>query len=168
MNAKQKATPARHEEIHVYLNQLVLSEKGVEDNIKFLKAIYASNDFSAASKKFDLLDCSVSFARQDDTGMTISRFAKLIGERSHIVFHSDIIDPFKGPILYYTAIVSKVEPKQINRFMFFECPYTRSNFEVMSRLYREAFGLRLEDEPIRKGFRDYYKELLRKNQQAYR
>ncbi|MFH1668642.1 MAG: hypothetical protein ABIA62_01830 [Candidatus Woesearchaeota archaeon] len=133
----------------VYVNQVMLDKKGVRKNREFLRAIYTSEDLEDVSRWFDFLHAEVSFRRQPDPNMTLDRFVRLMGKDTYIPLQIGSPGPYE---IRYCASVDD----GVRRHFFLECPYTEWNFDVVSGLYLQAFGVRLEDEPERPGLHHYY------------
>ncbi len=136
----------------VYVNQLHLMKYGVKKNKHFLQQMY---DFEGMAKSFSMLDSSVSWKRSEDTDMTLDKFLELIDSKSDFLLQLASPEPFE--IRYAACLYTGA----IRRTLFIDGPYTPENFDLVSKLYSESFGVRLEDEPVRDGLVEYYLERTR-------
>lgn len=115
----------------VNINQFRLIGKGVEPNRKFLELMYNNTELIEADMWFDK---SIFPKRELDPNMTLDKFLSMIDPDSYTILQLD-----SPEIRYYCAMIGS-ERKQIS----IECPYNPHNFEVVSRLYQEAFNTKLE------------------------
>jgi hypothetical protein len=133
-----------------YINQIHLEEKGVEKNKDFLVRVYTNEELKGVTSFIDKLDCSESWARQEDPSMTLERFIELVDDKTHFLLQINSPTPDEiryAAVLWYSGI---------RRHAFVECPFTQWNFDVVSRLYLQSFGVRLVDEPVPEGLEEYY------------
>jgi len=126
----------------VYVNQIDLTEKGVEENKKFLGLLYNNEELVGAFKRFNKVDCSM--AERLDKEMTLDKFLERIDSESSIKFQ--LASPKPSDIRYCASFIDF--SKNIEKQVWVICPYNDNNFKVVSRLYKEAFGCKLEDEPV--------------------
>ncbi len=136
-----------------YVNQLKLIEKGVKKNRDFLKSLYECETLTEANKWFDKLEGKVQ--REPDSDMTIAKFLKHMSRKSYTIFQLASPTPFE---IRYCAMY---RDDAARRHFFLECPYNDHHFEIVSGLFTEAFGTRLEDEPVPEGIIDYYKQRVK-------
>ena len=121
--------------------QIRLDDKGVEQNKAFLKALYETEDLVGAIKWFDRLCCSESFSRQVDEDMTLETYLSLMADASFVVLQ--IGSPVSNEIKY---CVSGFDDQRIDRFAWMECPLTKHNYAVVSRLFNEVFEQEITEE----------------------
>lgn len=132
----------------IYINQLSPKKYGVKRNQEFFRGMF-NGEFKEVNKWFDKLSC-VYVNRRLDPDMNFETYIGIINKQSMIRLQLASPDPNK--IVY--AIISKY--KLIESVFFLNCPYTDENFELVSGLYRESFGIKLEDEPVLEGLVEYY------------
>ena len=116
-------------------NQIHLSDRTVEQNKAFLKALYKTEDLEGTSKWFDTLDCSVSVARQTDESMTLDAYLNIIDNTFHIILQ--IGSPIPD-LIRYSA--SGYDCQRVNRFAWLECSFNERNYDLVSRLFNQAYG----------------------------
>ncbi len=133
-------------------NQIKLGNRSVEKNRDFLRALYGTNDLERARKWFDILDSSVSVARQDDPNMTLEAFLDLMTDSFHIVLQTG--SPFQDQIRYCASNIRE-EP---NRFAWVQCPYNEHNYGVVSSLFEQVYGQNIDLIPVPESLRQYHKQ----------
>ena len=130
--------------------------QAVEENKRFLGLLYDNEELVKASRWFDKLEGS-STGRQSDEEMTLDKFLEGIDSESSIIFQLASPDPVD---ITYCAFFNDFS-KDVERFAWVTCHYNDNNFNVVSRLYEEAFGCKLEDEPVPKWCLAYYEKVRR-------
>jgi len=147
----------------VYVNQIQTISYGVAKNRRFLKSLYLSDKlsnqpsnelFGEVNKHFDILDCTVSSQRKHDKDMTLDKFLKLIKKDTYITLQ------FGSPVPYEIRYRANIEDG-IRKTLFIECPYNDDNYQIVSALFENSFGIRLEDIPVVAGLREYYEERIK-------
>lgn len=134
-----------------YVNQFPdLIKRGVKKNKVFIKSLYEEKNFEDSRKFFDYLDCSRSYQRQTDEGMTLEKFLKFINKNSMITLQ--LASPEPKDIRYGV----RLSDQDINRFLFIEMPCNENNFNLVSEIYKSSFGRVLEKEKVLDGILDYY------------
>tara|TARA_Y100000310_G_scaffold330357_1_gene401845 strand:+ start:7638 stop:8057 length:420 start_codon:yes stop_codon:yes gene_type:complete len=134
-------------------NQINLGNMFVEKNKEFLKALYGTEDLERARKWFNALDCSVSFARQNDPDMNLGRFLDLITDSFHIVLQTGSPSPDE---IRYCA--SGSDDQRVDRFAWVECPYNEHNYGVVSLLFEKVYNQKIDSIPVPESLRQYHKQ----------
>jgi len=125
-----------------YTNQIHLDNFNVDKNKQFLELLYNDEEIVRKNKIFEKVDSSVS--REKDYEMTLDNFLNLMDSKTFI--NLQLGSPRESDIVYCARFVQY--PVGVEKFVFIEFPYNDNNFNVVSKLYAEAFGNELVDEPI--------------------
>lgn len=139
----------------VYVNQVHPVKKGLKKNKKFLKLLYDNEELEKVSKYFDKVE-PLGLRGEHDDKMTLDKFLRGMSNDCFIALQLYSPDPFD--IRYHCSFH---DSKNITRMVFVICGCTDKNFGIVSKLYKKAFGSKLEDEPVAKGLWEYYLERLR-------
>lgn len=129
----------------VYMNQVHLSKHGVERNRTFLRLLYGNEDLVDVSKWFEKLDRADRSKPGRDRSMTLETFVEGIHSGSYSILQ--INSPDFNRIRYYLSY-KNFPGRRVENVAWVLCPCNDNNFNIFSELYEEAFGRRLEDEPV--------------------
>jgi len=119
--------------------QLNLSDRPIEQNRAFLKALYETKDLERARKWFDTLDCSVSIERQIDREMTLDTYLRLMNDQFQILLRTDFL---YEDLIRYSVYGS--DTNGVTRFAWLECPLNERNYDTIVHLFNRAYGQKLE------------------------
>jgi hypothetical protein len=140
----------------VYVNQIDLQRYAPKKNRVFFGLLYSNATLTDVKKWFDITGWNISETRQVDQEMTPERFSKLIDKKAFI--NLQLASPRPQDIKYCVRLTDRLTDKEIERFAFVIFPYTDNNFQVVSRLYKQAFEQELEKEPVPTGLLEYYRK----------
>lgn len=136
----------------MYRNQIDLGRRKLEKNISFTVYLHSGNLEDACSN-FDFLDSSC-IRRQPETEMDIEKFTKLM-EKGIYTAKLDI-----GSVrLEGIRHVVVVDDEFIHRFAWLECPYNEKNLSELGRIFKKAFGQKMESIPIPEYLQEHHKKL---------
>lgn len=140
----------------IYINQISwLNKYSLEDNKKFLKSIYEEENFIEVNKFFNFLDCNISWRRQTDKEMSLEKFLELMKNNDYITLQLASPDPDE---IRYGVVSKKINSNE--KFLSIDMPYNNSNFDLISKIYKDSFNKDLESEEVQDGLVDYYKKRI--------
>ena len=135
----------------IKLNDLYTSEK----NEEFLEALYNSEELKNVTKWFDKLDCSVSCRREKDPDRTLDNFLDLMSNSPIISLGTGSSYPED---IRYNVRVSDSQ-QYIERFAWIVCPYNKHNYAVISELFENVYGVKLDSLPVSDVLKQYHESL---------
>lgn len=117
---------------------VILDKKPVEKNKEFIKALFESH-IPKARYWFDKLDCRVSWARETDSGMTLEKYLENFGDGAMVRLDIRREIP-EEKIIIFSALNRFPDAPSIERFVWYECPLNKRNYEKVSKLFKKVYG----------------------------
>ncbi|MBS3094274.1 hypothetical protein J4474_01280 [Candidatus Pacearchaeota archaeon] len=134
----------------IYINQVILDGFGKESNKKFLGLLFENNELVGSNSWFNPRGTLI--VPEIDLTEFLSKF-----DRSYVRLQIGSPDPKK---IIYAAMEKNNRCKTERREAWLTCPYNKNNFEVVSRLFEEAFEVEMTKKfPTDKGLVDYYRRM---------
>lgn len=144
----------------MYRNRIDLLPYGIESNRKFAISMHKAG-LEGKKIKFDFLDCGEALRRQHDIKMGIEKFVSLMdGRLDTAKLQVGSIYSRRPNEINHVLIVSNIPRKKrvVDKFAWLECPYTGKNYEIVSSLFEESFGKRLESIEVPYYLKPYYEQ----------
>lgn len=134
-----------------YRNQIDLLKYGIEKNKEFIKGLFLTEGLEGIRKVFVRRDAN-KFGGEKDEGMNIGVFLEKITSVNDPSFKIIFEDFDFQNIYYYTMITDK----DTTRHLKIECDYNQNNFNIVEKIYFQAFGTRLRDEKVDPLLAEFY------------
>lgn len=131
---------------------LNLEKASFNKNKKFTKLL-SEADILEKKIYFDILDCSKSWAREKEEGMTLDTYLKKISSDAFIVFFIDReeLDIMTGSMRKTMTLAwrgSFQERRDIEHFAWFVCPTERC-YDIADKLFKSVYKTSIADYPYR-------------------
>jgi hypothetical protein len=128
-----------------YYNQINLLKYGLEKNKNFIESLFLEEGLEGVEKNFTQKNNSKGeIQRKIDENMNLDIFLGKINNNCS-PFFKITLENFDFVNIYYCSIFKE---NNIEHFLMINCEYNKNNFEIVERIYNQAFGVQLRNEKV--------------------